>query len=383
MKKLYLWPLIAILAFAASCARRPYEAGDGWKVDKPENRGLNPDELERMLNRIARSRRIYSFLVVKDGYIVSEYYAGRFNKNSVFRLRSISKSVTSALIGIAIDEGLINCIDTPIKEYFPELCDSKDEITIKHLLSMTTGWSWPEMATHNRTRWIWNWTRSLYWEWFRAKNQVNFILERPQIYAPGYVFNYDTGATHLLAAILQKASGMPADEYAQKRLFDRIGIKSARWARDNQGVTRGGSGLSMTARDAAKFGQLYLDRGNWDGEQIIPEEWVDISTSVQTGITNTLSQHGLHWWINRVIASSEDDMSPLWWDGRIIADDTTYELFYASGFGGQYIFIIPELNMVIVFTSRFLSNNPSVPHLHYIHYLRTHLPRLVTGYYPE
>jgi CubicO group peptidase (beta-lactamase class C family) len=348
MKKSVL-PFIIILALIISCAGRAAETDGDWKTDSLENRGINADVMQDMYDRVARNYHIFSFLMAKDGYIISEYYATFFNRNSVFKLHSVTKSVTAALIGIAIDEGLIDSIHTPIKEFFPELSNDKNEITINHLLTMTTGWNWPELR-QSRNRLSGEKTRSFSRSWQRAENHVNFVLNRTQIYEPGYIFNFDSGASHLLSAIIQIVSGMPADEYARTRLFDRIGITSARWERDRQGITWGGTGLSMTARDLARFGQLYLNKGKWNGEQIIPEEWINISTTTQVPGGRTRGPFGLHWWVGT------------------ITGDSIYETFHTTGFGGQYLFLVPELDTMIIFTSRNMAGNHSRLPMLYISY---------------
>jgi CubicO group peptidase (beta-lactamase class C family) len=323
MKKYAPALIVIFIIFIISCTQRSVEASGGWKTDEPEKHGLNKAVLEEMRGSIAGTEGVLSFLMVKDGCIVCEYYAKGYNKNSVFRLNSCSKSFISSLVGIAIDEGLIESTGVYIKDYFPQIGeDGKNEITIEHLLSMTAGWDWQESTA-------WNFRLE---NWLTAANRVDYVLERRQIYSPGEIWNYNTGAAQLLAAILQKVSGIPADEYAQRRLFGKIGIKSARWTKDNQGVTNGGFGLSMTARDAARFGQLYLNKGIWNEKIIIPKEWIDVSTTEYAKGFLPSSGYGLHWWVSYVTA------------------DRRYEMFYAMGFGGQYIFVIPEFNMTAVFT---------------------------------
>ncbi len=302
------------------------------QAEIPDNIGIDRAAGNEIFNVITGNRNVLSFIVLKDDYTLYEYYAAGANKDTVFRLNSCSKSVTSALIGIAIDQGLINGVDTKITEFFPGLGEEKSEITIKHLLTMTAGWDWPEWTTWNYQFGDWNYT----------PNKVQFVLEREQLRQPGLSFNYDTGATQLLCAIIEKVSGMPADEYARRNIFDKIGIKSARWSRDPQGVTDGGFGLSMTAGDALTFGKLYLNRGQWNGEQIIPEEWIAISTMEHSAGSGFFSPYGMHWWVDSIAARTITANS--------VTADKKYEMFYAMGFGGQYIFVVPELNMTAVFT---------------------------------
>ena len=303
----------------------PGNDGD-WKTDIPESRGINSVASEEAYKRITSNGRTYSFLVVKDGYLVVEYYADGYDENSIFAFNSCTKSITSAVLGIAMDNGLVGDVTTRIAAYFPELEEDgdKEDITIEHLLTMTAGWDWPEWST-------WNYMLA---PWVRSENWVDFVLERNQLYSPGTMFAYNTGASQLLSAIIQKAAGIPEDEYAHAQLFDKIGMTSIHWDRDPQGVTLGGFGLYMTSRDAARFGLLYCSQGKWEEEQVVSEQWVNASTQKHANGHRYFSPYGYHWWVDTIGVSGKQ-----------------IPMFYAMGFGGQYLFILPEINMVAVFAS--------------------------------
>ncbi len=170
------------------------------------------------------------------------------------------------------------------------------------------------------------------WEEFRAApNWVDYILGRTQVAQPGALFNYSTGNTHLLSAALEAATGMDELEFGKQNLFDKLGIESIQWGTDPQGIVDGGNGVEMTARDAARFGQLFLNGGVWNGEQLIPADWVTQSTSVQNaGPGGSTGQYGYQWWVRSFGG---------------------YDTYYAFGAWGQFIFVVPELDLVTVITS--------------------------------
>ena len=241
---------------------------------------------------------------------------------------SCTKSITSALIGIAIEQGLIAGIDVKLTEYFPQLAESEDaykqEITIRNLLNQTSGIKWFESPGQSLRQAV------------KEKNWVGFILSQPMNSKPGTKFNYSTGNSHLLTAILQQVTGETAYKFGSKHLFKPLGMSSVRWSVDPQGISAGGNGISMTARDAAKFGQLYLLGGKWDDRQIVPEVWVAESTKKQSdGQSGSVFTHGYQWWIG---------------DG----------MYFAQGHGGQHIFIAPKLELVTVVTANLSENRPPV-----------------------
>ena len=255
-----------------------------WETDDPENHGLSPETVNGLNDHFARTE-ITSSLIVKDGVIVNEYYKDGYDAESVFPIHSCSKSITSAIFGIARDNGLFPDLNEPIADYFPELNESdsawKKEITIRHLLTHTSGLR----STENR-----------WYEWRAASNWLEDVLDGPMYYQPGTVFEYSTGNTHLLSAIVQKATGETLHEYGKAHLFDRIGMESIRCGTDAQGISDGGNGFTLTARDMARFGLLCVNRGKWGDEQIISEDWIEQSTTTQFDNTNR-ADYGYQWWV--------------------------------------------------------------------------------------
>ena len=303
-----------------------------WQFDTPENHGVDGAILES-LHEAIKKIEIYSVVIVKDGYIIDEYYRQGYDERSVFRLNSCTKSFMSALIGIAIDEGLLDGVDTKLTEFFPQLADSdsayKKEITIAHLLEHTSGIYWPESGG------------PMFQKFVASENWVDFVLSQPMAVKPGSRFNYSTGGSHLLSAIIQQATGQTSYDFALEHLFQPLGMDSVQWRDDPQGITDGGNGISMNARDAAKFGQLYLNSGKWKGKQIVPEAWVAESTKPQSA-AQPIPGYGYQWWLRKF-----GDLSA----------------YYAVGHGGQYIVVVPDLELVAVSTGRFPSGK--YPFLNY------------------
>ena len=297
---------------------------NNWKFDTPENHGVNAALLNKLHKEI-ETTDILSCVIVKEGYIIDEYYKDGYDENSLFRMHSCTKSVTSALIGIAIDKGLLSGVEAQLTDFFPQLATSdnpyRQEMTILHLLEHTSGIEWPE------------WNGPIFRPFVTSQNWVEFIFAQPMAAKPGSTFNYTTGGSHLLSALLQQATGETAYDFALKHVIKPVGMDSVQWSADPQGITDGGNGIYMSARDAAKFGQLYLNNGRWGEKQIIPEEWVRESTKPQSAGYTRYGKYGYQWWV------------------KAFGENGAYNAYYALGHGGQYIFVVPELKLVTVITS--------------------------------
>lgn len=294
-----------------------------WNKDTPENQGIKSNALQSA-HLTFDSFPLLSSVIIKNGYIVDEYYKDGYDETSSFILNSASKSITSALTGIAIDKGYIESVDIPISKYFPQISNFDDErwkqITIKHLLTHTSGISTTDDV-------LWN-------EWRASDNWINYILNLPITSTPGTSFSYSTGNTHLLCAILEQATETSLYAFGKENLFDFIGMNSVEIETDSQGVSDGGNGIWMTPYDMAKFGQLYLNNGVWGNKQIVPKEWVEASTSIQFNRSSGSADYGYQWWVRTFGANN-------------------YDAYFAQGHAGQYIFVVPALELVIVFTSNY------------------------------
>jgi len=296
-----------------------------WSAIHPELVQMDSNVLDSMINDVeSNDYRVYSILVIKNGFLVKEWYETPFGKDSIFRVFSVSKSVTSTLIGIALDMGYINSLDEFVLDYFPDYdianpSPLKDAMTIWHLLTMTTGLDWPEYYPYGDPR-------NPYYAWKASEDHVGFVLNRTMIAPPGTTFNYNTGASHLLSAIIQRATNMSTVDFANQYLFGPLAFEESFWMEDPQGVAGGGDDLYLRPRDMAKIGYLFLNEGNWEGKQIISENWVRTSTSVFVNLGGELD-YGYQWWID--------------------ADD---DLYRALGYGGQQINVFHTQDLVVVFT---------------------------------
>ncbi|HEX5108504.1 MAG TPA: serine hydrolase [Vicinamibacterales bacterium] len=262
--------------------------------------------------------RLHSLLISVDGRLLLEQYFNGANRPA--NVKSVSKSIISALTGIAIERGLIPSVDTAIVTWFPELKKSKDEarraITVEHLLTMTSGLE----STSNRN----------YGAWVSSRNWVQHVLTRPLLAPPGKAMDYSTGNTHLLSAILTKATGRNTWQFAQETLAAPLGFTLARWPRDPQGIYFGGNDMELTPRQMLAFGELYLNLGRMNDRQIVPRAWIDASLVSRGRSSWSGNEYGYGWWLR---------------------DLSGFRSFHAWGFGGQYIIVIPDLKMVVVTTS--------------------------------
>ena len=314
------------------------EPNNDWEFDAPENHGADGELLDQMHTALGGTQ-IHSAVTVKDGVIIDEYYQDGYDETSIFPVHSASKSFTSALIGIAIEEGLISGIDAKLSEYLPQATDTdKADITLRHLLTHTGGFEWYE----------WGGGYTNFFEWRGTDNWVDYILNRQMVAQPGAVFNYTTGGTHLLTAVLQQVTGQTALEYGQEHIFGPMGMDSVEWGTDPQGVMDGGNGLLMNARDMAKFGQMFLNGGKWHDRQLVPETWVEQSTGLQYARPGSDS-YGYQWWLRSLGAGN-------------------YDTYFAMGAWGQFIFVVPELNLVTVMTSTH-KDNTYLPRTYFSDYI--------------
>jgi CubicO group peptidase (beta-lactamase class C family) len=295
-----------------------------WTIAAATDQGLDVTRLEAAHQHIrANLPAIHSLLVVRHGYLVWESYYGTYRRNVRHSVVSVTKSVTSALVGIASDRGLIN-IDQPIwtylPEYFPEGSDgAKMGITARNLLMMRSGINWMEYLPYS----------------FEAKtvvSNVGYPLALGMAASPGDSWRYSTGDYHVLAGLVARVTGQPTRDFASQNLFGPMGITNWRWDKDQTGQVIGGVGLAMLPRDMAKFGLLYLNNGYWDGRQLVSPGWVQLTMSAQPGNPPLPEQpgYGYGWWVIEMHGQ---------------------RMYYASGFGGQFIFVIPSQDMVVVITA--------------------------------
>lgn len=284
---------------------------------------MNSGALADMLQYI-RDRDMYidNISIVRNGYLVMDAYFYPFPKGTKHNLRSCSKSIISALIGIAIEKKYINDVNQPVLSFFPDktianMDENKKKISVKHLLTMSSG-----LDCQDSYRFEW---RGLYEMW-ESEDWVKHVLDLPMVEIAGEQFEYCNGSTYLLSAILQKATGMKSLEFARKFLFSPMGITDTDWETSQQGINYGYDRLWLTPHDIAKIGWLYLNKGKWNDKQLISPAWVEASSQAQIKAGTLADQYGYQWWIEK-------------------------GYYLAIGSRGQFIFIAPRENIVAVFTS--------------------------------
>ena len=329
----YLAALGFFCAWAVSGQVAPVPASE-WPRSTPEAQGLDEGPLNELVELIRVDREypdLHSLVVVRNGYlIVEEYFAG-WSADRLHPLQSVTKSFQSALIGIAIGRGEIEGVEERVLDFFPNMTgienvdDRKRRMRLEDLLTMRSGTDYREgyagspHSTLNGMRRGWD----------------RFILGRPMLREPGTHFQYDSGGVILMSAILKQRTGMHADEYADRYLFPKIGVERADWFRNADGHPHTGGGLDLRPRDMARFGLLYLREGRWGDEQVVPASWVE--ASIQRHVTRGRGHevgYGYLWWL------SEPDP----------AGAGSEDIYSARGFRGQYIFVVPEHDLVVVVT---------------------------------
>jgi len=305
------WPTFTV--------EQPYE----WAVSTPEEQGLDSAIVDKALRKGRQLPYLNALLVVKNGFLVAERYYGDARATDANTVMSVSKSFLSAVAGIAVRRGYLS-LGQRMMDFFPEyatpgLDSRKYDITIRHLLTMTSALPYDDHADH------WN-------QWIPSDDWVGFCLGQPLDGNPGEIWHYSTCSTHIMSAVLTRATGMSTQQFAEQYLFGPLGITIGGWRQDPQGYYRGGWDMYFTPRDMARFGYLFLEKGRLDGRRIIAKKWVKKSTRayVHGGKWGPMDEWGYGYW---------------WWTGK---GTEIYRMYFALGYGGQFIINIPKLDMVIV-----------------------------------
>jgi CubicO group peptidase (beta-lactamase class C family) len=276
--------------------------------------------IQKIQKQASAINSVTSLLIQQNGQLLSERYFNGMAEERSTNIKSASKSIISLLTGIAVDEGFIKSVDQPIRPYFQDYFEAnpdsvKENITIKDLLTMRSGLE--TTSFHNYGRWV------------VSNNWIKFALDQPLEELPGGEMVYSTGTSHLLSAIVTKASGMSTKAFAQKYLFDPMNIRPGGWDRDPQGFYMGGNNMALRPQDMLKIGQMVLDNGTYQGRRIVSEQWLQDSFQTYTRSNFNPYDYGYMWWKKPV---------------------GNYQVRFAWGFGGQYIFLIPALDAVVVMT---------------------------------
>ena len=289
-----------------------------WQTSSLEEQQINGAVFRNGLASTTSQRHgTTSFVVVRHGALVWEYYADGYDRNSKHYIFSVTKSVLSAVVGIAIDQGYIQDVEQSVSalmgsDEFGEM----DDVQLHHLLTMCAGYTLKHVH--------------------KLEKSLTTPVEVIRASDPGTSFVYQDDVAHLVSKIVTACSGKTVLALADEFLFGPIGVTSHHWPADKLGITSGQAGLEWSALDMARFGYLYLKDGMWDGQQVVPKAWVDVSTQKQCDGGPPVNQgYGYFWWV---------------------AERGGYQTFYAGGFGGQRLFVIPELDLVVVVTSDYQKN---------------------------
>jgi CubicO group peptidase (beta-lactamase class C family) len=333
---------------AAPACGTPAALNDGWSIATPESVGLDSERLCKIAGRLKETEaNVHAVVIVRHGKLLFEQYfpgpderwdvAGQYDHDATTKhdMRSASKSVISLLVGVAIDRKLIASVDEAVVKFFPDYAAVKspgwDQVTIRHLLTMSSGMQWDE----NRG---WNDPKNDEPHLGSEADPIRYILSKPIATPPDTVWTYNGGGTDLLGNILERVSGKPLEVFAREVLFQPLGITDLEWKNyPKNGKIAPAIGLRVRPRDTAKIGQLVLNRGAWGGKPIVSPEWIAQSLRPRfqaIGYFSGLFFYGQQWWL-----------------GRSIAGESEVKWIAAMGSGGQRLFIAPDRDLVVMTTS--------------------------------
>jgi CubicO group peptidase (beta-lactamase class C family) len=381
--------VLAALAFAHSVARPqgpayvyavPPALGDGWSTGSLEQAGIDRRRIEAMTDwvRAHPELNVHAVLIERGGRLVyEEYFSGKdeqwgrpvgvvkFDRAMKHDLRSVTKSVVSALVGIATSSGAIGSLDAPLLDYFPEYKDlqtpERRQITIRHALMMGAGLEWNEDIPYTDPK---NDEIAM----TRDEDPVRYVLSRPIVAPPGTVWRYNGGTTQVLATIVQRATKQPLRDYAQSVLFSPLGVTDVQWLGRLAGLPSAASGMRLRPRDLAKFGSLYVHDGRWNDRQVIPPEWVRESTR------------------RRLKLGSQDarGYAYQWWHTCYSTRNGVVEVPTAVGNGAQRIFLLrAQQAIVTVLCGRYNDFSANPPERLLLDYILPALPPAPTSSCPS
>ena len=297
-------------------AYTPYAGGD-WPTADARDYGYDPQSLSEAVERIGADEGVYSVLLVRGGELIAEQYFREGTRTKIHNLKSASKSIVSTLVGLVIADGALSLEDSVVEVLDVRGVEpDRRAITVRDVLMMASGLESTSYEAYNA--------------WIAGSDWVRGALRQERLDPPGTRYRYSTGNTHLLSALVRRASRRSTRSFAEVRLFDPLDIKVGGWETDPQGIHIGGNNLALTPRDMAKFGELFLRGGRWGDQQVVPAEWVREATRIQIASDHEVyGDYGYQWFVSR----------------RIPGD------FIAVGFGGQYIYVSPAYDSVVVVTS--------------------------------
>lgn len=325
----------------------PKKLNDGWEVSSLNSVGISKAEIEevsQLIREIDSYENVLSMLIVKNGKLVHEVYSPYCQRNTLHWMASITKTITSTLIGIAIDKGFIESVDTKLYDLLPQFAEhfkdpQKKKIALKHIMTMTSGLEWNERVSYNNPQ-------NSEWQKVESEDWMKYVLSQSMSEEPGTRFNYNTGGIHLLSLVIKSVSDLYAHEFAVKHFLNPMGIYAYQWNKDPMGYPcTGGTdgGLGLRTRDIAKFGYLFLKDGTWKGKRIVSEKWVKEAPFTHI----TTSGRGRSYAFN-------------WMTGSRTTKGKRFEFIMSSGYGGQILYIVPEYDLILVFTCELSGENSGV-----------------------
>lgn len=334
MKNHNLISILIVLVFIVSCDKHPTEPDFEqytWNFSTPEAQGLNSQILDSAFVQAELTGFVDGLLVIRNGYIIREDYYNEYTVSTPHNVMSVSKSFLSAITGIALQQGHIDSLEEKMLNYFPEyiypdMDSRKYDITIRHLLTMRMGIRGEAEDNYG-----------VYQEIYTSDNWIKKTIESPLLDDPGAKMHYNTFQTHLLSAIITKATEKSTSDFATELLFKPMQIDIDAWERDPQGYYFGGNSMQFSPREMAVLGFLYLNNGRINDLQIIPNDWVELTLSASTNFT-----HPNEWG-----AYKNYNYAYLWWLGQI----NEYDMYMGYGYGGQFVVVFPSINLIVVSTA--------------------------------
>jgi CubicO group peptidase (beta-lactamase class C family) len=338
--------LIFLITFCASCAHSQSNDKEYFETALPDEKGMMTEPVKQLIRDIESNKiqNVHALVIIKDSMLICDKYFNGFGRGDLHYSASVTKSFASALLGIAIDKGFIKgeireVLDRSVSDLFPEYKEligrdsMKKDLKLKHMLSMTAGFRWDEHS-HPYSD-----SRNDCYRINHSKDPMKFLFERRLINQPGSEFYYNGGLSLSISYLIENYTGMKLDRFAEKYLFEALGIKEYRWEKLSSGLFDTDGGLHLKPLDQAKLGYLFLNGGIWRGQQLVSEEWVKESTNVQ------------------LVNDDSPDYAYQWWCGDFFAFNATFPTFFASGHGGQKVVVLPEFDLVLVIAQQVFHNN--------------------------
>lgn len=325
--KIFKCMLLILIALSFYCQNSIAKSDMPFPVSNPEEQNINASLLSKLHSQINNNHygEVHSVLIVRNGHLIFERYYNDYTRDRLHRLNSVTKTVTSALVGIAIDQGKIDGVNEYMLDFFPEYSNmlqnnsQKEIITLEHILTMTAGFTDEDSIKD-------------------SNDYIKYMLDRPVLNKPGKVWSYSNGSSYLLSGIIKNRTGLSAEDYAKKYLFAPLGIENWSWTKGPNDLTATAGGLQLRPLDMALLGQLYLQNGVWKNSQIVSKDWIDKSVRVHVKFAKEDRSYGYHLWHFLPTSSVAQTLKK-------------NDIFFASGAREQKVYVIPHLECVIVMTS--------------------------------